>query len=72
MRWLAIVLFACSCGSPGASTLPIAPASSGPSSLHPELARPLPPAVVLERGKDVEGTIKGGEAHRFRIQLQAG
>ena len=75
MRWLAVVLFLCSCGSPRASGAPLGLATSrgaAPGAQRPDLARPLPPASPLERGKDVERTIKGGEVHRLRIQLQAG
>src|SRR5262245_3671175 len=74
MRWFVLACFACS-SAPRPSTQPVVPppaSAAAPSALPPEPTRPLPAADPLERGKDVERAIKTGDAHRFRIQLQAG
>jgi hypothetical protein len=66
MRWLFVVLVACSSGS-SARTPARAPA---PAPVHS--AGPKPAAAKIEPGHPVERSIRAGEVHRYRVELAAG
>ncbi|MEO8698753.1 MAG: alpha/beta hydrolase-fold protein [Kofleriaceae bacterium] len=72
MRWIVCVLAACSSGSNSSplATPPVHVGSSAPIAVRP--AGPLPPADRLEAGHPIDKTIKGGEVHRYRVELPAG